>query len=117
MFADRKRIYLDSARSGCRDSSLGALIDTPGHRPRSRGAYSARYPSRRLHPANFYLKEQYAASLENEMRLTRWLTTASLALMLTGCAGISTTPTPEARQGWLHPESCASGSSSAAHTM
>jgi polar amino acid transport system substrate-binding protein len=32
------------------------------------------------------------------MGLTNWLTTAMLALLLTGCAGISTAPTPEARQ-------------------
>src|SRR5512134_958496 len=32
------------------------------------------------------------------MRTTHWLMTAILALLLTGCAGISTAPTPEARQ-------------------
>ena len=32
------------------------------------------------------------------MRTTRWLMTAILGLLLTGCAGISTAPTPEARQ-------------------
>jgi len=32
------------------------------------------------------------------MRLTHLLTTAMLAVLLTGCAGISTAPTPEARQ-------------------
>ena len=32
------------------------------------------------------------------MRLTRLLTTAMLAMLLTGCAGMSTGPTPEARQ-------------------
>ena len=32
------------------------------------------------------------------MRTTRWLMTAILGLLLTGCAGISTSPTPEARQ-------------------
>ena len=32
------------------------------------------------------------------MRLTHVLTTAMLAVLLTGCAGISTAPTPEARQ-------------------
>lgn len=32
------------------------------------------------------------------MRTTRWLTTAILGLLLTACAGISTAPTPEARQ-------------------
>ena len=32
------------------------------------------------------------------MRMTRWLGTAMLGLLLTGCAGISTAPTPEARQ-------------------
>lgn len=32
------------------------------------------------------------------MRNSRWLMTAILGLMLTGCAGISTAPTPEARQ-------------------
>ena len=32
------------------------------------------------------------------MRPTHWLTTAILALLLTGCAGMSTAPTPEARQ-------------------
>ena len=32
------------------------------------------------------------------MRPTHWTTTAILALLLTGCAGISTAPTLEARQ-------------------
>ena len=32
------------------------------------------------------------------MRTTRWLMAAILGLLLTGCAGISTAPTPEARQ-------------------
>ena len=32
------------------------------------------------------------------MRPTHWLTTAILALLLMGCAGMSTAPTPEARQ-------------------
>ena len=32
------------------------------------------------------------------MRTTHWLMTAILGLLLTGCAGISTAPTPEARQ-------------------
>ncbi|MEX2162639.1 MAG: transporter substrate-binding domain-containing protein [Sulfuricaulis sp.] len=32
------------------------------------------------------------------MRTTHWLMTATLGLLLTGCAGISTAPTPEARQ-------------------
>ena len=32
------------------------------------------------------------------MRTTHWLMTAILGLLLTGCAGIPTTPTPEARQ-------------------
>jgi len=32
------------------------------------------------------------------MRTTHWLMTAILGLLLTGCAGIHTTPTPEARQ-------------------
>ena len=32
------------------------------------------------------------------MRATHWLMTAILGLLLTGCAGISTAPTPEARQ-------------------
>ena len=32
------------------------------------------------------------------MRPTHWLMTAMLGLMLTGCASISTAPTPEARQ-------------------
>jgi len=32
------------------------------------------------------------------MRMTDWLMTAILGLMLTGCAAISTAPTPEARQ-------------------
>src|SRR5690242_21677897 len=32
------------------------------------------------------------------MRLTHWLMTATFALLLTGCAGIDTAPTPEARQ-------------------
>jgi polar amino acid transport system substrate-binding protein len=32
------------------------------------------------------------------MRTTHWLMTAVLGLLLTGCAGISTAPTPEARQ-------------------
>ncbi len=32
------------------------------------------------------------------MRTTHWLMTAILGLMLVGCAGISTAPTPEARQ-------------------
>ena len=32
------------------------------------------------------------------MRTTHWLRTAILGLLLTGCAGISTAPTPEARQ-------------------
>ena len=32
------------------------------------------------------------------MRLTHWLMTATFALLLTGCAGISSAPTPEARQ-------------------
>ena len=32
------------------------------------------------------------------MRTTRWLMTAILGLLLTGCAGISTAPPPEARQ-------------------
>jgi polar amino acid transport system substrate-binding protein len=32
------------------------------------------------------------------MRTTHWLVTAILGLLLTGCAGISTVPTPEARQ-------------------
>ena len=32
------------------------------------------------------------------MRTTHWLMTAMLALLLSGCAGISTAPTPEARQ-------------------
>ena len=32
------------------------------------------------------------------MRTTQWLMTGTLGLLLTGCAGISTTPTPEARQ-------------------
>jgi polar amino acid transport system substrate-binding protein len=32
------------------------------------------------------------------MRATHWLMTAMLGLLLTGCAGISTAPTPEARQ-------------------
>jgi polar amino acid transport system substrate-binding protein len=32
------------------------------------------------------------------MRKTHWLMTAILGLLLTGCAGIHTTPTPEARQ-------------------
>jgi polar amino acid transport system substrate-binding protein len=32
------------------------------------------------------------------MRTTHWRITAMLGLMLTGCAGISTAPTPEARQ-------------------
>jgi polar amino acid transport system substrate-binding protein len=32
------------------------------------------------------------------MRKTHWLMTAILGLMLTGCAGIHTTPSPEARQ-------------------
>src|SRR5437868_9319396 len=34
----------------------------------------------------------------DHMRLTHLLTTAMLAVLLTGCAGISTAPTPEARQ-------------------
>ena len=32
------------------------------------------------------------------MRTTHWLMTAILGLLLTGCVGISTAPTPEARQ-------------------
>ena len=32
------------------------------------------------------------------MRTTHWVMTAILGLLLTGCAGISTAPTPEARQ-------------------
>jgi len=32
------------------------------------------------------------------MRTTRWLMTAILGLLLTGCVGIHTAPTPEARQ-------------------
>ncbi len=32
------------------------------------------------------------------MRTTHWLVTATLGLLLTGCASISTAPTPEARQ-------------------
>ena len=32
------------------------------------------------------------------MRPTHWLTTATLALVLSGCAGSNTAPTPEARQ-------------------
>ena len=32
------------------------------------------------------------------MRMTHWLMTAILGLVFTGCAGISTAPTPEARQ-------------------
>jgi polar amino acid transport system substrate-binding protein len=32
------------------------------------------------------------------MRTTHWVMTAMLGLLFTGCAGISTTPTPEARQ-------------------
>ena len=32
------------------------------------------------------------------MRTTHWLITATLGLLLAGCAGISTAPTPEARQ-------------------
>src|SRR5919198_5082030 len=32
------------------------------------------------------------------MRATNWLTTATLGLLIMGCAGISTAPTPEARQ-------------------
>ena len=32
------------------------------------------------------------------MRQTHWLVTAILGLLLTGCAGVSTAPTPEARQ-------------------
>ena len=32
------------------------------------------------------------------MRPTHWLMTAILGLLLTGCAGISTAPTTEARQ-------------------
>ena len=32
------------------------------------------------------------------MRTTQWLTTPLLGLMLTGCAGVRTVPTPEARQ-------------------
>jgi len=32
------------------------------------------------------------------MRPTHWLMTAIFGLLLTGCAGISTAPTPEARQ-------------------
>ena len=32
------------------------------------------------------------------MRTTHWLMTAILGLLLTGCAGIGTAPTPEARQ-------------------
>ena len=32
------------------------------------------------------------------MRTTRWLMSTVLGLLLTGCAGISTAPTPEARQ-------------------
>ena len=32
------------------------------------------------------------------MRVTRLLTAATLALLLTGCAGVSSAPTPEARQ-------------------
>ena len=32
------------------------------------------------------------------MRPTHWLMTAMLGLVLTGCASISTAPTPEARQ-------------------
>ena len=32
------------------------------------------------------------------MRTTRWLITATLGLLLTACAGIHTTPTPETRQ-------------------
>jgi len=32
------------------------------------------------------------------VRTTHWLRTAILGLLLTGCAGISTAPTPEARQ-------------------
>src|SRR5438552_13758557 len=32
------------------------------------------------------------------MRTIHWLTTAILGLLLTGCAGIGTAPTPEARQ-------------------
>ena len=35
---------------------------------------------------------------ESEVRLTHWLTTTTFALLLTGCAGISSAPTPEARQ-------------------
>src|SRR5437867_4018519 len=33
------------------------------------------------------------------MRTNHWLMTALLGLLLTGCAGVSTAPTPEARQG------------------
>ena len=32
------------------------------------------------------------------MRTTDWLMTAILGLLMMGCAGISTAPTPEARQ-------------------
>jgi polar amino acid transport system substrate-binding protein len=32
------------------------------------------------------------------MRRTHWLVTGILGLLLTGCAGINTAPTPEARQ-------------------
>jgi polar amino acid transport system substrate-binding protein len=35
---------------------------------------------------------------EDAMRTTHWLTAAILGLLLTGCAGISTAPTPEARK-------------------
>jgi polar amino acid transport system substrate-binding protein len=34
----------------------------------------------------------------NTMRTTQWLMTAILGLLLTGCAGIQTAPTPEVRQ-------------------
>ena len=32
------------------------------------------------------------------MRTTHWVMTATLGLLLTGCAGINTAPTPEVRQ-------------------
>jgi polar amino acid transport system substrate-binding protein len=45
------------------------------------------------------------------MRTTHWVIAAILGLLLTGCAGISTAPTPEARQALARPASFALRSS------
>jgi hypothetical protein len=59
--------------------------------PRNRRTPLSAHATRRSTPMRF-------ASKERAMRPTHWLMTAMLGLLLTGCAGIGTAPTTEARQ-------------------